>query len=151
MVRSRAIGLAVLLPATVAGVAIWPVLLVCSVLPILGLFTLPILFSVSCFLLYGVTWSLHAYLASSESPLPFSPIRCGKISLHALRIAKDFVAANGLNLVIDAQVRKLLLLGSSESKAAKIIHENIPYGNQGQNSIPGGAALVFDIEVKTVN
>ncbi|KAL8279687.1 hypothetical protein RQP46_008000 [Phenoliferia psychrophenolica] len=110
--------LVLLVPATVAGILAFPVLVTLTLIPVLGFFAFPSLVSLALFLLYSITWTTYLLLAQHDPPtnvslpfLPLSPFRCSKVVWHLLRTTHAFLSAGAIDLFLDLQVRRVMVLG----------------------------------------
>ncbi|KAM0751203.1 alpha/beta-hydrolase [Meredithblackwellia eburnea MCA 4105] len=121
-----------LVPASIGGLLTLPILIFLSLIPVLGFFSLPSLISLVLFLIYSLTWTLYLLLAQTDPPtnvslpfLPIAPARCLKVSYYILRLSRDFISARAIDLFLDLQVRRVMLLGGKDAR--KILKENILY------------------------
>lgn len=62
--------------------------------------------------------------------LPWSPIRCFKVTRWAILVARDWFRARALSLFFDLQLRRVLVLGGKDRK--RVVRENILYADHGR-------------------
>ncbi|KAK4704964.1 hypothetical protein P7C70_g1249, partial [Phenoliferia sp. Uapishka_3] len=146
--------LMILVPASVFGVLLVPVLGAFSLIPVLGFFSLPSLISLCIFLsalcflgathppltptqVYSLSWTSYLLLAQYDPPtnvrlpfLPWSPFRAFRVTIHLLRLVRDFIAAGAIDLFLDLQVRRVMVLGGKDAK--RVVKENILYADGGK-------------------
>lgn len=86
---------------------------------------------------YALTWTSYLVLAQADPPanvtlpfLPLSPIRCTRVALHLLRLARDFLTAGAIDLFLDLQVRRVMVLGGKD--ANRVVRENVLYAEGGR-------------------
>ena len=87
--------------------------------------------------MYSLTWTAYLVLAQSDPPtnvrlpfLPFSPLRTYRVSLAILRAVRDFVSAGAVDLFLDLQVRRVMVLGGKDAR--KVVRENVLYAEGGK-------------------
>ncbi|GAA5885874.1 hypothetical protein JCM16303_000092 [Sporobolomyces ruberrimus] len=129
-----------LAPATLIVLLLWPVLLLGSFIPIVGLVSLTSLLSCTAFLYLAIPTTFHLLFSQDHLPkkrsfLPFTfphlplftPSFLGPIHLtHSLlRLLWDAHRCSLLSLFFDSISKRILILGGSDS--SKILKENIVY------------------------
>ncbi|GAA5845390.1 hypothetical protein JCM5353_004820 [Sporobolomyces roseus] len=127
-------------PATIIALLVWPLLVLGSFIPVIGLVCLTSLLSCTAFIYLILPTTLHLllsqdHLPSSRSFLPFAlphiPLFTPSIltPIHlthsALRILYDGYRSSLISLFFDSISKRILILGGSDS--SKILKENIIY------------------------
>jgi hypothetical protein len=115
--------LSITLPLAVLA---WPVLLLSCLIPLFGFLAFPTVLSLSLFILYGATWLLYLVLAP-DTPLPYSPRRCYKVTLALSRYLREAWRTSLLGIAIDWSYRRVLVLGAKGRES--ILQENVDYGS----------------------
>ncbi|GAA6008395.1 hypothetical protein JCM11491_004460 [Sporobolomyces phaffii] len=139
-------------PVTLLAVLIWPVLVLGSFIPIVGLFCLTSLLSVTAFLYLAIPTTAHllfsqAQVAPSHSSSSFLPFTLPNLPLFSpnvlapihlthsiLRLLYDAYRASLVSLFFDSISKRILILGGSDSSS--ILKENIVYSSSRSSSHP---------------
>lgn len=86
---------------------------------------------------YATTWILYLAAAQTDAPphvrllyLPWSPIRCFKVTRYTVYVLRDWINARAPKLFFDLQLRRVLVLGGKDRKS--IVKENILYADGGR-------------------
>lgn len=68
---------------------------------------------------------MYLLLAKNDSPLPYSIIKCWKVTIYFLGLIYEALSVKAIHLFLQSQVQRVLLLGGKESK--EVLKENIIY------------------------
>lgn len=87
---------------------------------------------ITLLLIYTISWSLYLLLAQDDLPLnvskpflPYAPLKCFKVTSHFFKLIKQALTAKVIHLVLDSQLKRVVILGGKDRK--EIIKENILY------------------------
>ncbi|GAA5888826.1 hypothetical protein JCM5296_005006 [Sporobolomyces johnsonii] len=132
--------LALIAPATLCAVLAWPVLVLGSFVPVVGLVSLSSLLGCTAFIYLALPTTLHLLFSQSEAPpstsflplsLPYlplfkpSPLAPIYLTHYTFRLLYDAYHSSLLSLFLDSCAKRILILGGLE--AEKVVKENVVY------------------------
>ncbi|PRQ71148.1 hypothetical protein AAT19DRAFT_10688 [Rhodotorula toruloides] len=118
---------------TVVAIGAWPFLALGSLIPLVGLVSLPTLLACTLAILLFLPATLYLLFAQPGSPSPhllphlpvLSPLRCIRLTLFASQVLLDAYRSSLLPLLLDGLTKRILILGGRE--ADQVVRENIVY------------------------
>ncbi|GAA5905564.1 hypothetical protein JCM8208_005772 [Rhodotorula glutinis] len=143
----RAPCIAVLVPVALALLVAWPVLAVASLIPVVGLVSLPTLLSCTASLFFVLPATLHLHLAQRTSLHPsllprlrlVSPLANLRLLHWSLLVLHDAYASSLVALALETLTKRVLLVGGRD--AHSVIRENVPYAE----APDGASSLRLDV------
>ncbi|EGG05339.1 lipase [Melampsora larici-populina 98AG31] len=123
-----------MIPTSLLGIAIWPISLFFSFLPIFSLVSIPSFIFISIFLLFSISSIPYLLFAQTDPPegsrilvLPLSPLRAWRVLRTIIQQSFEFSKLGLIELLLDYSYRRIIVIGGNKKINSKILKENISY------------------------